>query len=338
MYDRGGEAAINESGSGGEGFHNPMDIFEMFFGGGGRQRDRRRGKNTVHQLAVTLSELYNGAVRKLNITRNIICTTCDGVGGKPGSVRPCSKCHGTGNEIHIRQIGPSFVQQIQSICSVCQGEREVIDSKDRCKTCNGKKVIRNKKIIEAHIDKGMPDGHSIKFYGEGDQEPGLEPGDIVIMVDEQKDDRFTRRRMDLICNMTLTLNEALCGFKRTITTLDDRTLVISSKPGEVFNQSEYRSIDGEGMPKYKCPFEKGRLIVKFDVQFPKSNFQSPANLAKLTKLLPPANHIEDIPEDSEEVALHFFDPEQPQAGGRSEAYDEDDAECGGQPRVQCASS
>jgi hypothetical protein len=47
------------SGGGGGGFHSPMDIFDMFFGGDpfGRGRARqgpRRTKNLVHQLSVNL--------------------------------------------------------------------------------------------------------------------------------------------------------------------------------------------------------------------------------------------------------------------------------------------
>ena len=43
LSDKGGEQAIKEGGAGG-GFGSPMDIFDMFFGGGGRMQRERRGK------------------------------------------------------------------------------------------------------------------------------------------------------------------------------------------------------------------------------------------------------------------------------------------------------
>lgn len=54
----------------------------------------------------------------------------------------------------MQQIGPGMIQQIQSVCSDCQGQGEKFNSKDRCKNCNGHKVERKKKILEVSIDKG----------------------------------------------------------------------------------------------------------------------------------------------------------------------------------------
>ncbi|MXQ90234.1 hypothetical protein E5288_WYG001917 [Bos mutus] len=154
------------------------------------QRERR-GKNVVHQLTVTLEDLYNGATRKLALQKNVICDKCEGRGGKKGAVECCPNCRGTGMQIRIHQIGPGMVQQIQSVCMECQGHGERISPKDRCKSCNGRKIVREKKILEVHIDKGMKDGQKITFHGEGDQEPGLEPGDIIVL--DQKDHAvFTR--------------------------------------------------------------------------------------------------------------------------------------------------
>lgn len=79
IYDQGGEQAIKEGTGGGGGFSAPMDLFDMFFGGGGMGRRRdNRGKNTVHQLGVSLEELYNGATRKLSVQKCTICDKCEG--------------------------------------------------------------------------------------------------------------------------------------------------------------------------------------------------------------------------------------------------------------------
>ena len=125
LYDQGGEQAIKEGGMGGGGgfSSNPMDIFDMFFGGGdpfgrGRQRGPRRTKNLMHQLSVSLEDMYNGTVRKLALQKNVICDACDGLGGKAGAVQKCPTCRGTGMQVRIQQLGPGMMQQIQSMCQV----------------------------------------------------------------------------------------------------------------------------------------------------------------------------------------------------------------------------
>lgn len=113
----------------------------------------RRGKNVVHQLSVTLEDLYNGITKKLALQKNIICEKCEGIGGKKGSAEKCPLCKGRGMQIHIQQIGPGMVQQIQTVCIECKGQGERINPKDRCEDCSGAKVTREKKIIEVHVDK-----------------------------------------------------------------------------------------------------------------------------------------------------------------------------------------
>ena len=233
IYDKGGEQALKEGG-GGEGmFSSPMDIFDMFFGGGGggRRQKSNKGKDVIHQLSVSLEEMYNGATRKLALQKNVICEKCEGRGGKTGAVVKCTTCKGSGSQVILNQLGAGMYQQIHTTCRDCGGEGEKINPKDMCKTCMGKKIVQERKILEVHIDKGMEDGQKITFYGEGDQSPGLEPGDIIIVLEEKDHPVFKRKEMDLIMKMDINLNEALTGFKRPIKTLDNRVIVISSLPG-----------------------------------------------------------------------------------------------------------
>merc|ERR1740123_417093 len=71
-YDKFGEEGL-EGGGGGD----PSDIFESFFGGGGRRgggggRRRQKTQDVVQPLKVTLEQLYNGATKKMAITRQVI--------------------------------------------------------------------------------------------------------------------------------------------------------------------------------------------------------------------------------------------------------------------------
>ena len=88
----------------------------------------------------------------------------------------------------------------------------MINERDRCKTCKGKKVVNETKILEVHVDKGMKDGQKIFFRGEGDQQPGVEAGDVVIVLQQKAHEQFKRQGDNLYILHPITLTEALCGF------------------------------------------------------------------------------------------------------------------------------
>ncbi len=82
----------------------------------------------------------------------------------------------------MRMLGPGMYTQSTGPCDDCNGLGETVADKDKCKTCNGKKVISEKKVVEYQIDKGAPNGEKYVFHGEADEAPGIEPGDVVIVV------------------------------------------------------------------------------------------------------------------------------------------------------------
>ena len=85
----------------------------------------------------------------------------------------------------MTMLGPGMYSQSQGPCDDCRGQGEIIDEKNKCKTCDGKKVVKEKKIIDVEIDKGGPNGQTYVFHGEADEYPGVEPGDVVVIVQEQ---------------------------------------------------------------------------------------------------------------------------------------------------------
>ena len=42
------------------------------------RRGPRKGESTVHKLKVSLEDLYNGKVAKLQLSKNVICAECGG--------------------------------------------------------------------------------------------------------------------------------------------------------------------------------------------------------------------------------------------------------------------
>jgi len=322
MYDEGGDKAIKEGGSGGGGgFSSPMDIFNMMFGGGmgGGGRQSNKTKPMVHKLSVTLEDLYNGKVRKLAASIDVICEDCDGQGGK--DVKTCTGCHGRGVKITTRQMGPGMIQQMQGACGECEGKGRVVPPGKKCKTCKGKRTNREKKVIEVNLDKGVASDYKKVFYGEGDQEPGKERGDIVIQMEVKEHALFQRHGKDLSMKMDIELTEALCGFKKVIKTLDNRSIVISTQPGEVLKHAEIKMVPGEGMPTHKDPFNKGKLIIIFNVNFPSKI--DPAAAKKMLALLPKVN-TPTIPNDAEEVSLQEFDGNATWGGDKTQHQEVDE--------------
>ncbi|GAA0158658.1 chaperone [Lithospermum erythrorhizon] len=351
IYDQYGEDALKEGMGGGGGMHDPFDIFQSFFGGspfggGGSSRGRRqkRGEDVVHPLKVSLEDLYNGTMKKLSLSRNVLCSKCNGKGSKSGASSKCSGCRGAGMKVVTRQIGPGMIQQMQQVCSECRGSGETINDKDRCPQCKGEKVVPEKKVLEVAVEKGMQNGQKLTFPGVADEAPDTVTGDIVFVVQQKEHQKFTRKGNDLFVEHTLSLTEALCGFQFVLSQLDGRQLLIKSGPGEVVKPDQYKAVDDEGMPMYQRPFMKGKLYIHFTVKFPDS--LGLEQVKALEAVLPPKPQFQltDMELDEcEETTPHDVNIEEEmrrkQAQAQQQAYDEDDDDDmhgGGAQRVQCA--
>jgi len=326
IYDEHGLEGVEQEGGPGGGPGGADDLFSMFFGGGrGRSAGPRKGPSLQHPLKVSLNDLYNGKTVKLAINRKVIV----------GESSTCDTCRGQGVVMEVRQIGPGMLTQMQRPCSDCNGKGY------KAKTKN------ERKVIEVHVEKGATNNQKISFKGMADEVPGRETGDVNFIIQEKEHEFFKRKGADLLIMQDVSLNQALTGFSLRFKHLDDRDVIIKTRPGEVI-QSETKDPDtgrsmpymmmvpNEGMPSKGNPFVKGNLYVAFHIDFPKSLTKDVAD--KLRELLPDANMEEDY--DPEEVEEHFLVEADLRHFGKGGAvvadeYDSDDE--GGQG-VQCQQS
>jgi DnaJ homolog subfamily A member 2 len=321
IYDQFGEEGLKSGGGGGFG-GGFGDIFEMFSGQSQRrQRGPQKGESVRRALGVSLEDLYNGLEKKIKITRTKNCGECEGKGTKDESkIKSCAKCKGQGIVMGYQEIGPGFVQKVQTYCPDCKGDGKSIEKKYKCKQCKGDKFSPEEKILNIYVDKGMKEGQKIVFDGEADERPGILPGDIVFILQQKPHDVFQRDGNHLIMKKKISLSEALTGLTFKFKHLDGRTIVASSKEGSVIKPEHVLEIKGEGMPKWKSPFDKGNLLIQFEVEFPK---KIPTQMKeKLEEILPKKQKIQ-VTEDDYDVTLvePVFEEEQKK---HREAYDEDD--------------
>lgn len=338
LYDEGGKEAVEHGTAGGGGGGGVHDLFDMLSGRAPRGRGgprKRRGEDVVFPLRVTLENLYNGMTKKLRLTKNVVCLACAGQGTKSGRSSRCQQCSGTGHRMHVRQIGPGMIQQMQVACRACNGTGDDIPESDQCGTCKGKKTRKERKTLEAFVDKGMRHNQKITFTGEADQAPDTEAGDVVVVLQELDHPVFGRDGMNLLMKKKISLLEALCGTAFTVTHLDQRKIRIDTrKDGQVIKPGQVKSIENEGMPRQGSIFEKGHLFIEFEVEFPPDGILSQPQKNKLKHILPPALHDVDQVDsmsdhDVEDVELTNVSQEEVRERQRAyaksnEAYDEDD--------------
>jgi len=209
-------------------------------------------------LSVPLKEFYTGKERKLKINKQVICSECEGTGAKAGKTGEvsCIDCKGRGMVMEVNQIRPGFISQTQRACEKCKGN----------------KVVEEPKVVTVNVEKGMDEGEKIMFYGESDQSPGASPGDLIVVLTRKKaeevDEVWNRQGEDLVYKKTISLVEALTGYQFVLNHLDDRKILVKGGGGDVVKPGDVRLIENEGMPRYKSPFEKGKLYVVFEIEFP----------------------------------------------------------------------
>ncbi|MEP0765095.1 MAG: molecular chaperone DnaJ [Fimbriimonadia bacterium] len=224
------------------------DIFEMFFGGGGRARGRRSsaqaGEPVEIDLQITLKEALTGVRKDLSFSRLTTCDTCNGSGARPGSSPVgCPHCGGLGqvNEQRRTLFGTTV---ISTPCYACRGEGMVIQ--DPCPTCRGAGRIKKTVKQSVEIPRGVENGATLQVSGGGhDGIKGGPPGDMFINVSVAADKRLQRRGTELYTVLETSFAQLALGDTVTVEGVDgpvEVEIMPGSQPGSEI------TVRGKGMP------------------------------------------------------------------------------------------
>ncbi len=268
-YDMFGHAGAQQGGGGGfEGFDFGRggfgdvfnDIFEDFFGGGGRGRQRAaRGNDLQYNLELSFEEAVYGKEATLKIPRWELCQDCKGTGAKSSAgMKACPSCKGTG-QLRFQQ---GFFS-ISRTCSHCEGAGQIIS--DPCGTCRGHKRVHRERMLSVHIPAGIESGMRLRLSHEGEHGVnGGPPGDLYVAISVKPHPVFSRKNQDIVCDVPVNIVTAILGGKVEVPTLKGTTIV-KVPPGT--QQDKTLRIRGLGFPSLKGD-QTGDQIFRIKVQIP----------------------------------------------------------------------
>lgn len=237
------------------------DVFGDLFGGG-RTRQPKRGRDISIDIEIAFKDSVFGVERRVLITKQSVCDTCKGSGGKPGTeMTTCSICNGSGSVQETRNsILGSFTTARQ--CPTCHGHGTI--PKEKCKVCNGAGVYKKEEEIKIAIPAGIQDGEMIRMPGRGEAIQGGAPGDLYIKMHVTRDAVYSREGNNLTMALTVKLSDALMGAEYKVKTLDGEEKVMIPAG---LNHGDVLRVKGKGIPMGTS--SRGDLLLRVSVPLPK---------------------------------------------------------------------
>lgn len=234
------------------------DIISQIMGFGQRRSPKGPKVSPSYRLLSTpLEASYTGGQITANITIYVVCPGCLGTGTTNGEEYPeCSHCHGSGSE---DPRSPSFLFP----CHKCGGCGSEIPEEIRCPNCKGKKLVKEKKSFTVDIPIAAEASDTIVLPNQGDEYPGKEKADLILIIYFRAHPFFIKDGDDLIYKKRLTTVEVMQGTAFLIQTLDGRNLDVYTPIGKEIDKRVIKWIPGEGFPVKGNPTQKGNLYIVF---------------------------------------------------------------------------
>lgn len=214
------------------------DIFSSIFGGGrsrggrttsgararARQGDsgRQQRRPVERTVEIPLRVAARGGSVTVRVPVTEACATCAGSGAAPGAdLRTCQRCEGRGT-VTFGQGGFS----VSRPCPECLGEGRI--PSEACPSCGGRGEVRQRRTLDVKIPPGVESGARMRLSGSGRRDSG---GSVLIELQVRDDPFFTRRGLDLVCEVPLNVAQAVLGSRIRVRTVDNQKVEIKIPPG-----------------------------------------------------------------------------------------------------------
>jgi molecular chaperone DnaJ len=273
-------------------------IFDSFFGGGAtgssRRTAARRGEDIHTTIMLSFEEAAFGCEKEISITRIEECSECSGTGAEKGTaVETCTRCSGTGQVRSTRRTPLGVISNTET-CSECRGSGKTI--KTPCSECHGVGNVRKSRKIKLSVPAGIDEGQTISLRNEGNSgRNGGPSGSLLVTVQIRPHPIFTRNGTSVICELPITIIQAVLGAEVEVPTLDGKvkyTIPEGTQSGTTFR------LKGKGIPRLHSS-SRGDQYVKVFVEIPK-------NLSKKQKDLL-SQFGDSLADDNYEKRKSFFD-------------------------------
>ena len=244
-------------GAGGSIFEEIFGGGSDIFGGGGRGRRVRRGRDLQYEVEISLEDAVSGTEKSFQLARHEACPACGGSGAKPGSKKTiCPQCRGEG-QVTVAH-GPFHLTQT---CSKCGGEGKIVTAP--CPKCAGQGHVRVTRNISVKRPAGVDTGSQLRVRGEGEQAEGG-TGDLYCLIRVRRHPVFERHDNDLLCEIQVDVAQAILGAEVEVPTLTGRVkmrIPPGTQSGKIFRLRE------KGVPDLRTR-ERGDELVRVTVDIP----------------------------------------------------------------------
>ena len=138
-------------------------------------------------MAIDFPQVYTGVSKNFTYDRIQVCSNCEGARvKKTADDIVCPRCKGEGED----SFSPG------DACKSCLGSGIASVA---CESCSGDGILKQKVKLGIKIPKSVDDGMLLRIKDKGHQALNGRSGDLIIQIELNPHERFTREGYDIHC-------------------------------------------------------------------------------------------------------------------------------------------